>query len=210
MKETTMRRRTFDALVSTGGLVVAILLTIGGGLLLWGHNFADDNVKAQLVQQKIDFPDKAGIAAQKNAEITKYVTPYAGQQVTNGKQAQVFADHYIKVHMDGIADGQTYSEVSGQYIALSASNPDDPKLEALAGQRQSLFMGETLRGMLLNAYAFWKLGQIALIAAWAAFIGAGLLFLLSALGFMHSRRVSPEAEVLPKLGAHTPAPVEQI
>jgi hypothetical protein len=205
-----MRRRTFDALVSTGGLVVAILLTIGGGLLLWGHNFADDNVKAQLVQQKIDFPDKAGIAAQKNAEITKYVTPYAGQQVTNGKQAQVFADHYIKVHMDGIADGQTYSEVSGQYIALQASNPDDPKLEALAGQRQSLFMGETLRGMLLNAYAFWKLGQIALIAAWAAFIGAGLLFLLSALGFMHSRRVSPEAEVLPKLGAHTPAPVEQI
>jgi hypothetical protein len=205
-----MRRRTFDALVSTGGLVVAILLTIGGGLLLWGHNFADDNVKAQLVQQKIDFPDKAGIAAQKNAEITKYVTPYAGQQVTNGKQAQVFADHYIKVHMDGIADGQTYSEVSGQYIALSASNPDDPKLEALAGQRQSLFMGETLRGMLLNAYAFWKLGQIALIAAWAAFIGAGLLFLLSALGFMHSRRVSPEAEVLPKLVAQTPAPVEQI
>jgi uncharacterized membrane protein len=210
LEETIMRRRTFDALVSTGGLVLAIVLTVAGGLLLWGHNFADSNVKTQLVQQKIDFPDKAGIAAQKNAEITKYVTPYAGQQVTTGKQAQVFADHYIKVHMEGIADGQTYSEVSGQYLALSASNPDDPKVAELAGQRQALFMGETLRGMLLNAYAFWKVGQIALIAAWVSFIGAGLLFLLSALGFWHSRRVSPEAEVLPKLGAHTPAPVEQV
>jgi uncharacterized membrane protein len=62
--------------------------------------------------------------------------------------------------------------------------------------------------MLLNAYAFWKLGQIALIGAWVSLIGAGVMLLLSALGFWHSRRVSPEAEVLPKLGAHSPAPVE--
>ena len=205
-----MKRKTFDALLSTGGLVLAIVLAIAGGLLLWGHSFADNNVRTQLSQQKISFPDQAGIAAQKDAEITKYVTPYAGQQVTNGKQAEVFADHYIAVHMEGIADGQTYSEVSGQYIALSSSNPDDPKLEALGAQRQSLFMGETLRGMLLNAYAFWKLGQIALWAAWTAFIGAGLMFLLSALGFWHGRRVSPETDVLPKLGARTPAPVEQV
>jgi hypothetical protein len=204
-----MKRKTFDALLSTGGLVLAIVLAIAGGLLLWGHSFADHNVRTQLVEQKISFPDKAGIAAQKDAEITKYVTPYAGQQVVNGQQAEVFANHYIAVHMRGIADGQTYSEVSGQYIALQAQNPNDPKLEALAGQRQSLFMGETLRGMLLNAYAFWKIGQIALVAAWVSFIGAGLMFLLSALGFWHGRRVSPEAEVLPKLGAHTPAPVEQ-
>jgi hypothetical protein len=204
-----MRRKTFDALLSTGGLVLAIVLAIAGGLLLWGHSFADNNVRTQLSEQKISFPDKAGIAAQKDAEITKYVTPYAGQQVVNGQQAEVFANHYIAVHMRGIADGKTYSEVSGEYIALQSSNPNDPKLEALGGQRQSLFMGETLRGMLLNAYAFWKLGQIALVAAWVSFIGAGVMFLLSALGFWHGRRVSPEAEVLPKLGAHTPAPVEQ-
>jgi hypothetical protein len=203
-----MKRKTFDALLSTGGLVIAIVLSIAGGLLLWGNSFADNNVKTQLSEQKIFFPDKAGLKGQE-AEVVKYVTPYAGQQVTNGKQAEVFANHYIAVHMEGIADGQTYSEVSGQYIALQSSNPDDPKLEALGGQRQALFMGETLRGMLLNAYAFWKLGQIALVAAWVSFIGAGVMFLLSALGFWHGRRVSPEAEVLPKLGAHTPAPVEQ-
>ena len=205
-----MKRKTFDALLSTGGLVLAIVLAVAGGLLVWGHSFADHNVRTQLSEQKISFPDKAGIAAQKDPEITKYVTPYAGQQVVNGQQAEVFADHYIAVHMNGIADGQTYSEVSGQYIALQASNPDDPKLAALAGQREALFMGETLRGMLLNAYAFWKIGQIALVAAWVSFIGAGLMFLLSALGFWHGRRVSPETDVLPKLGAHTPAPVEQV
>jgi hypothetical protein len=201
-----MRRRTFDALLSTGGLIVAIVLAVAGGLLLWGHSFADNNVRTQLVEQKISFPTVAGIKAQNEAEITKYVTPYAGQQVTSGKQAQVFANHYIAVHMSKIANGQTYSEVSGKFITMK---PTDPNYQAVSGQRQALFMGETLRGMLLNAYAFWKLGQIALVAAWVSFIGAGLMLLLSALGFWHLRRVSPEAEVLPTLGAHTPAPVER-
>ena len=201
-----MRRRTFDALLSSGGFAIAIVLAIAGGLLLWGHSFADNNVRTQLVQQKISFPDKAGIAAQHEAEITKYVTPYAGQQVVNGKQAQVFADHYINVHMQGIAGGKTYSEVSGAFLKM---DPKDPTYATVAGQRQALFMGETLRGMLLNAYAFWKLGQIALVAAWVSFIGAGVMLLLSALGFWHLRRVSPETEVLAGLGAHTPAPVER-
>jgi hypothetical protein len=204
-----MKRRTFDALLATGGLVIALVLVAAGGLLAWGHSFADNNVRTQLSQQKITFPTAAGIAAQKDADITKYVTPYAGQQVVTGQQAQVFANHYIGNHLKAVANGQTYSEVSGQYIALQAQNPNDPKLVALSGQRQTLFMGETLRGMLLNAYAFWKLGQIAAIASIVSFIGAGVMLLLSALGYWHLRRVSPDAVVLPKLGARTPAPVEQ-
>ncbi len=201
-----MRRRTFDALVSSGGLVLAAILLVVGGLAVWANNFTDSNVHSQLSQQKIFFPDKAGIAAQKNAEITKYVTPYAGQQVVNGQQAQVFADHYIKVHLNEAAGGQTYSQVSGKFITMK---PTDPTYAEVSQTRQTLFMGETLRGMLLNAYGFWKMGQIAMWVAISSFIGAGLLLLLSALGFWHSRRTSPEAEVLPKLGAHTPAPVER-
>jgi hypothetical protein len=177
-----------------------------GGLAVWAHSFTNDNVRTQLSQQKIFFPDKAGIAAQKNAEITKYVTPYAGQQVTNGQQAQVFADHYIKVHLSEVADGQTYSQVSGKFLTMK---PTDPNYEAVSGQRQTLFMGETLRGMLLNAYGFWKMGQIAVWVAVSSFIAAGLLLLLSALGLWHLRRTSPEAEVLARLGARTPAPVER-
>ena len=204
-----MRRKTFDALLSTGGLVVALVLVISGALLTWGSNFVDDNVRSQLSQQKIFFPDAEAIAAQDNPVITKQVTPYAGQQVLTGKQAQVFADYYIGEHTKGIAEGKTYSEVSGEFIALQRTNPDDPKLAALGEQRQSLFMGETLRGLLLNAYAFGKIGQIAGIAAIVSFIAAGLMLLLSALGFWHLRRVSPETEVLARLGAHTPAPVER-
>ena len=201
-----MRRRTLDALLSTGGLVVAVVLAIAGGLGIWAHSFVDSNVHSQLAAQKVFFPDKAGIAAQKSAEITRYVTPYAGQQVVNGKQAQVFADHFIKVHLNEVAGGQTYSQVSGKFITMQ---PTDPNYATVAGQRQTLFMGETLRGLLLNAYGFWKMGQIALTAAIVSFISAGLMLLLSALGFWHLRRVSPEAEVLPKLGAHAPAPVER-
>jgi len=201
-----MRRRTFDAMVSTGGLVMAAILLVAGGLLMWAHSFVNDNVHSQLSQQQIFFPDKAGIAAQKNAEITKYVTPYAGQQVTNGQQAEVFANHYIKVHLGEVADGQTYSQVSGKFITMK---PTDPNYATVAQERQTLFMGETLRGLLLNAYGFWKMGEIALWAAISSFIAAGVLLLLSALGFMHLRRTSPEAEVLPTLGAHTPAPVER-
>lgn len=200
-----MRRKTFDALLATGGLVVAIILAIAGGLLVWAHSFAASNVHDQLAAQKISFPPVAGITAQHNPEITKYVTPYAGQQVTNGKQAEVFADHYIKVHLSEVADGQTYSQVSAKFLTMK---PTDPTYQTVAGQRQTLFMGETLRGMLLNAYAFWKMGQIAAIGAIVSFITAGVLLLLSALGFWHLRRVSPETEVLPTLGAHTPAPVE--
>ena len=201
-----MRRKTFDALLATGGLVVAFILVIAGALGLWAHSFANSNVHDQLVQQKISFPSVAGIQAQKDAEITKYVTPYAGQQVTTGTQAEVFADHYIKVHLAKVAGGKTYSEVSGAFLQMK---PTDPNYQAVAQQRQTLFMGETLRGLLLNAYAFGKLGQIAGIAAIVSFITAGVMLLLSALGFWHLRRVSPETEVLPKLGARTPAPVEQ-
>jgi len=201
-----MRRKTFDAMVSTGGLVLAAILLIAGGLLVWAHSFTDTNVHNQLAQQQIFFPDQAGIAAQKSPEITRYVTPYAGQQVVNGRQAQVFADHYIKVHLSEVAGGQTYSQVSAKFLTMK---PTDPNYQTVSGQRQTLFMGETLRGMLLNAYGFWQLGQIALWAAVASFITAGMMLLLSALGFWHLRRTSPQAEVLPKLGAHTPAPVER-
>jgi hypothetical protein len=204
-KETMMRRRTFDALLATGGLVVALVLAVAGGLLVWAHNFADSNVHDQLVQQKINFPAAAAIKAQNDAEITKYVTPYAGKQVVTGQQAEVFANHYIAVHLAKTADGKTYSEVSSAFLKMQ---PTDANYAQVGQQRQTLFMGETLRGLLLNAYAFWKMGQIAITAAIVSFITSGVMLLLSALGFWHLRRVSPEAEVLPNLGSRTPAPVE--
>ena len=133
---------------------------------------------------------------------------YAGQELTTGKQAEVYADYFIANHLKEIANGQTYSEVSNKVQALKASDPTSPQLAALQGQQQTIFQGTTLRGMLLNAYAFGTMGEIAWIASWFAFGAAGVMLLLSALGFAHLRRVSPETEVLPHLGARTPAPVE--
>lgn len=189
-----MKRRTFDTLMSLGGLVMTIVLLIAGGLLLVGHNFADSNVTKQLAEQRIFFPD-ADNPQLKDPKIGPFISKYAGRQLVNGEQAEAYANHYIAVHLDAVNEGKTYSEVS----ALSRANPNDT---VLAGQVQTLFRGETLRGLLLNAYAFWKVGQIALWAAWAAFGLAGLMGLLTILGFWHLRRVEPDEEIL--------APVERM
>ncbi len=184
-----MRRKTFDALLALGGVVVAAVLLVAGALLTWGHSFVNTEVHNQLAAQKIFVPPAGSDALTASPEIAKYVSPYAGQQLTNGQQAEVYADHFIAVHLSEIGGGKTYAQLSAESLA----KPNDA---ALAGQVQTMFRGETLRGLLLNGYAFWKMGQIAMIAAVAAFAGAGLMLLLSVLGLWHSRRVSPEQEVL--------------
>jgi hypothetical protein len=196
-----MRRKTFDALLTTGGLLIAVVLLVAGGLLTWAHSFVDNQVRTQLVQQQIFFPP-AGSEALADPQIKPYLEKYAGQQLTTGEQAGAYADHFIRVHLEKIGGGQTYAQLS----AKSNANPSDTKL---AGQVQTMFRGETLRGLLLNAYAFGKMAEIAMIAAIAAFIGAGILLVLAALGYLHLRRVDPAVEVMPKLGARSPAPVER-
>lgn len=185
-----MRRRTFDIILTAIGGVLAAGLLIAGGLLSWGYHFANSTVHDQLAAQQIFFPAK-GSDALASPEIGPYLNKYAGQQLTTGAQAEAYADHFIKVHLAEVAGGKTYAQVS----SAAQQNPTDQKLQA---QVQTLFRGETLRGMLLNAYAFWKFGQIALYSAIASFAGAVLLLVLTALGFRHSRRVDTEAEVFEK------------
>jgi len=183
-----MRRRTFDALATTAGLLIAGLLLVAGGLLTWGHNFVTHEVHTQLAAQKIVFPP-ADSPAVKGPEFAA-MRQYGGQLMTTGAQAQVYADHFIAVHLKEIGGGQTYSQLSAKALA-------SPKDAALAAQVQTMFRGETLRGLLLNAYAFWTIGQIMLWAAIAAFAGAGLLLILAIFGFIHLRRTAPEAQIFP-------------
>jgi hypothetical protein len=185
-----MRRRTFDIILTAVGGVLAVGLLIAGGLLTWGYHFASSTVRDQLAAQQIFFPAK-GSAALASPEIGPYLNQYAGQQLTTGAQAEAYADHFIKVHLKEVAGGKTYAQVSTE----AQANPTDQKLQA---QVQTLFRGETLRGMLLNAYAFWKFGQIALYSAIAGFVGAALLLVLTVLGFRHARRVDAGAEVFEK------------
>jgi hypothetical protein len=188
-----MRRRTFDALATTAGLVIAAVLLVAGGLLLWGHNFVSGQVHTQLAAQKIVFPP-AGSAPIKALPATdaKAMTAYAGQLMTTGAQAQTYADHFIAVHLREIGGGKTYSQLATASLA-------QPKNATLAAQVQTVFRGETLRGLLLNAYGFWQMGQIMLIGAIVSFVGAALLLILAGLGFAHLRRAAPESEVFPKL-----------
>jgi hypothetical protein len=87
--------------------------------------------------------------------------------LTTGEQARVYANSFIGVHLSEVAGGLTYSQMS----AKAQANPTDTKI---AGQVATLFKGETLRGLLLNAYGWWTIGTYALYAA----IGLGVAALV--------------------------------
>jgi hypothetical protein len=187
-----MPRRTFDLILSSVGVMLTAVLLVAGVLAFWGYSFANGKVHDQLAAQKIYFPPK-GSEALADPQIGKYLNKYAGQQLVNGAQAEAYADHFIAVHLKGVADGKTYAEVS----SAALQNPSD---QTLQGQAATLFKGETLRGLLLNAFAFWKFGQLALIGSIAAFVLAGIMFVLTILGFWHLRKVSAAEQIFASAG----------
>jgi len=186
-------RATLDKLISFTGIILAVVLLVAGGLLTWASVFIGNQVHDQLAAQHVTMPsDKTGLA-DLPASDKAALEQYAGQKLTSGPQARAYADHYINVHLQGVADGQTYSEVSGQYIAQCTSDPKAAATEAcqtLSQQRQTLFMGETLRGLLLYGFAFATMGTIAGYAAIASFVAAAVLIALAAFGLWHARRAS--------------------
>jgi len=195
-----MQRKTFDTLLAAGGLVVTIVLLVAGGLLLWGHDFANSNVHSQLAEQQITFPSKALFAnpPKGSTEITPAMKPYlykyGGERLLTGPQAKAYADHFIAVHLSEMPYKGVYSKVSAAAIA-------NPKSAALQAEVQTVFRGTTLRGLLLEAYAFWEIGYICLIASICSFALAGVMLILSALGLWHLRRVNPAQELFHEYGA---------
>ena len=168
-----MNRHKVDRIVSISGLVMAVVIAAAGALLLWGGTFAHNTVTKELTLQKISFDADA-------AELPPGLASYAGVAVVDGPTAQAYSD-LVAVHMQGIGGGKTYSEISGEWIAGGMKDAE------LAQARTTLFMGESIRGMLLNAYAFWTIGTVAIIAAWVAFAAAVVLLVLALLGFKHAK-----------------------
>lgn len=178
-------RKTLDKLISWTGLALALVLLVAGGLLTYASSFINSNVEEQLSQQQITMPVEAALQTQEQKDA---LLQYAGQPMTTGAQAKAFADHYILEHMNASSDGRTYSQVSGEFIKLSKDPAADPaKVKELGDLRQSLFMGSTLRGMLLNAYAFGTMATVASIAAIGAYVGAALFLILGLLGLRHAK-----------------------
>ncbi len=196
-----MSRRVFDLITSAGGVAVVVVLVIAGGLLTWGHSFVNSNVHNQLAQQQIYFPPKAAFDhAKPGTGVTPAMIPsvsqYAGQQLLTGAQAKAYSDHFIAVHLSEMPYGGVYSKIS----AAALAKPTDPKLAAL---KAASFQGTTLRGLLLEAYAFSTVGVIMLWGAIASFLAAAFMSVLVGLGFWHATRTAEETKML----AHKAAPV---
>lgn len=193
-----LKRRTIDTILIASGAVLTVALLVAGALLTWGSNFAADYVDDELSSQNISFPPAAALEEQGRSDLLKY----AGQEVNTGPEAEAYAS-YINGHLEGIADGATYAdlgtperEANAAVEAAVADGADEAtvaelkgKAAAITGQRDTLFKGETLRGLLLSAFAWSTVGQIAGYAAIAAFIAGGVMLVLVLLGLRHHRQV---------------------
>jgi len=200
--EVHLTRRGIDkTLVALGG-VFAIVLFIAGGLLMWGHNFSSDYVHKELASQNISFPAAAELTTEGRTDLVQF----AGQQVTTGSQAQAYAS-FINGHLQNIGGGKTYADLGAvqteaKNAVQAAKDQGQPqatiddlqtKLTTVTTQRDTLFKGETLRGLLLSAYAWSTIGRIAGIAAWVSFGAGVVMVVLVVLGIVHERRLGRTA-----------------
>jgi hypothetical protein len=195
-----MKRRTLDILFSIGGLGLAGLLLVLGLVMTSNANFAKDYVGKQLAQQKISFKTAETLTAEEKE--APCLVKYAGQALTTGKQAECYANEFIGLHVRTTAgaNGMTYSELGVPQTAVrnqvtAAQKANDPNLPALQKQladitqaRETLFKGETLRGLLLTSYGFSVFGVKGEQVATVSYLAAGLLALLALFGFVHAFR----------------------
>jgi hypothetical protein len=191
-----MKRRTLDILFGLGGVVLAGLLLVAGMVLASNANFAKGYVKNQLSQQNIAF--KAADVLTAEEKKSTCLVAFAGQKLTTGKQAECYANEFIGLHLKAIAGGQTYADLGAPQSALTAQvaaaqKTNDPavtglqkQLAVVTAQRETVFKGETLRGLLLTSYGFSEFGTKAAQAATVAYLAAALLALLGLAGFVHA------------------------
>jgi hypothetical protein len=180
-----------------GGLILAGLLLVMGLVLTSNANFAQRYTRAQLAQQKITFHPAATLSAEEKKQ--PCLVKYAGQALTTGAQAECYANHFIDRHLELIAGGKTYAELGALQVDLKAQIATaqaanslkvaadlQKQLAQVTTQRDLLFQGETMRGLLLTSYGFSVFGVKGGQAADALYVVSGLLLLLSLAGLYHA------------------------
>ena len=181
-------RASFDKLISWTGVLLAVFLLVAGGLLTWAWVYIGNEVEAQLTLQDITMPQGDALASLPPADQAA-LTPYAGSPMDTGPEAKAYADHYILAHLNAASGGKSYSEVSGAYVAMTPAQKASPEGQVLSALRDTMFQGNTLRGLLLYGAAFATMGTIAGYAAIAAYVGAVIMLILGLLGLRHARRL---------------------
>jgi len=191
-----MKRRTLDMIFSAGGIAVAILLVLLGFVFKTNADFADSYVHDQLAEQKISFTAAEFLSDEEKA--SSCLIENAGTPLDSGKKAECYANDYIGMHLKGIGGGETYATIGAiqtkaktalaDATAANASNVAELKaeLDKITGQRESMFKGETLRGLLLTSYGFSIFGEKAALAGMLSFLGALVMLLASIAGFIHA------------------------
>ena len=207
-----MKRRTLDILFGIGGVLIAVLLGVLGLVMRSNADFAKNYVHDQLAAQEISFKPVDALTEEEAAK--SCLNQYAGQAMTTGKQAECYANDFIGLHLSELAtkdDGTPYTYASigalqGQLKAdlKTATDANDPKsadiqaqLDTVNGQRDTLFKGETLRGLLLTSFGFSEFGRKADQAATVSFLAALVLLLASIAGFLHALRTPKNAAFAP-------------
>jgi hypothetical protein len=191
-----MKRRTLDMIFSAGGIAVALLLVLLGFVFKTNADFADSYVHEQLAEQKISFTAAEFLSDEEKA--SSCLIENAGTPLDSGKKAECYANDYIGMHLKGIGGGETYATIGAiqtkaktalaDATAANASNVVELKaeLDKITGQRESMFKGETLRGLLLTSYGFSIFGEKAALAGMLSFLGALVMLLASIAGFIHA------------------------
>ena len=181
---------------SAGGVAVAILLVLLGFVFKTNADFADSYVHEQLAEQKISFTAAEFLSDEEKT--SSCLIENAGTPLDSGKKAECYANDYIGMHLKGIGGGETYATIGAiqtkaktalaDATAANASNVDELKadLDKITGQRETMFKGETLRGLLLTSYGFSIFGEKAALAGMLSFLGALVMLLASIAGFIHA------------------------
>ena len=193
-----MKRNTFDKIVTFVGFGLGVFLLIAAGLLNWGATFASGTVASQLEAQQIAIPESNG-DPDASADVVAFFKDNGKSIMSTGKQAQMYADHYIGFHLSKMptyAESTALARSAAGAAAMDPTNADTQAALVKANATvESVFKGESLRGMLLNAYAFGTLGMIAAIAAKVTFVGAIVMFLFVFAGLRHIRRTPSDATI---------------
>ncbi len=181
------QRTMWDTIVSGAAAVIAVALIMIGAAAVYGGNFGRQNVQDRLAPEHVAFPPLDSMTPQEQAQLGQF----AGQTVDTGPEAEAFA-RFIGGHLAEVNGGATYSETSA---AARAEGLAPAKAAALQVMADTLFKGETLRSILLNAYGWWTVSTIALFVGFGLIVAGLVLGFLSILGFRHARRAGTSRAV---------------